>query len=232
MFGEFAKYQVLPLDASAMTRFLAPRPSLAAGRDVYEFSGRPFTNIPEGNVVTLLNSSYTITAELDVPKAGANGMIVNEGGRFWGYGLYLVKGKPTFSYNLFGLKRTRWEGPELAPGKHTIEFDFRYDGLGAETLAYNNVSGVGRGGTGTLKVDGKTVSTQTIEHTNPLSKPLDTVFNIGDAAGTPVDDHDYQIPFPFEGTITKITYKVDRPKLTPADVERLKSASLEQQEAK
>jgi arylsulfatase len=232
MFGEFAKYQVLPLDASATTRFVAPRPSLAAGRDVYEFSGRPFTNIPEGNVVTLLNSSYTITAELDVPKAGANGMIVNEGGRFWGYGLYLVRGKPTFTYNFFGLKRTRWEGPELAPGKHTIEFDFRYDGLGAETLAYNNVSGVGRGGAGTLKVDGKTVSTQTIEHTNPLGKPLDTVFNIGDAAGTPVDDHDYQIPFPFEGTITKITYKVDRPKLTPADVERLKRASLEREKAK
>src|SRR5262252_214255 len=232
MFGEFAKYQVLLLDASAMTRFLAPRPSLAAGRDVYEFSGRPFTNIPEGNVVSLLNTSYTITAELDVPKAGANGMIVNEGGRFWGYGLYLVKGKPTFTYNLFGLKRTRWEGPELAPGKHTIEFDFRYDGLGAETLAYNNVSGVGRGGTGTLKVDGKMVSTQTIEHTAPLSKPLDTVFNIGDATRTPVDDHDYQIPFPFEGTITKITYKVDRPKLTPADVERLKRASMERQQAK
>ena len=232
MFGEFAKYQVLPLDASAATRFVVPRPSPAAGRDVYEFSGRPFTNIPEANVVSLLNSSYTITAELDVPKAGANGMIVNEGGRFWGYGLYLVKGKPTFTYNLFGLKRTRWEGPELAPGKHTLEFDFRYDGLGAETLAYNNVSGVGRGGAGTLKVDGTTVSTQTIEHTNPLGKPLDTVFNIGDAAGTPVDDHDYQIPFPFEGTITKITYKVDRPKLTPADVERLKRASLEREKAK
>src|SRR5262249_48152109 len=57
------------------------------------------------------------TAALDVPKAGANGMIVNEGGRFWGYGLYLVKGKPTFTYNLFGLKRTRWEGPELAIGR-------------------------------------------------------------------------------------------------------------------
>jgi len=226
MFGEFAKYQVLPLDASAATRFVAPRPSLAAGRDVFEFSGRTVTNIPEGNVVSLLNSSYTITAEVDVPKAEASGMIVNEGGRYWGYGLYLVKGKPTFTYNFFGLKRTRWEGSELAPGKHTIEFDFRYDGLGVGTLAYDNVSGIGRGGTGTLKVDGKTVSTQKMEHTNPLSKPLDTVFNIGDAAGTPVDDRDYQIPFPFEGMITKITYKVDRPKLTPADVEQLKKASM------
>jgi arylsulfatase len=232
MFGEFAKYQVLPLDASAATRFVATRPSLAAGRNVFEFSGRTVTNIPEGNVVSLLNSSYTITAEVDVPKTGASGMIVNEGGRYWGYGLYLVKGKPTFTYNLFGLKRTRWEGSELAPGKHTIEFDFRYDGLGAGTLAYNNVSGIGRGGTGTLKADGNTVSTQKMEHTNPLAKPLDTVFNIGAAAGTPVDDKDYQIPFPFEGTITKITYKVDRPKLTPADVEKLKKASQEREEAK
>src|SRR5262249_4984807 len=91
MSGQFAKYQALPLDASAVTRFVAPRPSLAAGRDVYEFSGRTVTNTPEANVVFLLNPSYTITAELDVPKAGANRMIVNERGRFWGYGLYLVK---------------------------------------------------------------------------------------------------------------------------------------------
>jgi arylsulfatase len=232
MFGEFAKYQVLPLDASAAPRFVAPRPSLAAGRDVFEFSGRTVTNIPVGNVVSLLNTSYTISAEIDVPKAGASGMIVNEGGRFLGYGLYLLKGKPTFTYNFFGLKRTKWEGPELAPGKHTIELDFRYDGLGEETLAYNNLGGIGRGGTGTLKVNGKVVSTQKMERTAPLVKPLDDVFNIGDAAGTPVDDRDYQIPFPFEGTITKITYKVDRPKLTPADVEKLKKASLETQQAK
>jgi len=232
MFGEFAKYQVLPLDASAATRFVTPRPSLAAGRDVFEFSGRTVTNIPVGNVVSLLNTSYTITAEINVPKAGASGMIVNEGGRFLGYGLYLLKGKPTFTYNFFGLKRTKWVGPELAPGKHTIEFDFRYDGLGAETLVYKNLSGIGHGGKGALKVDGKVVSTQTMEHTAPLVKPLDDIFNIADAAGTPVDDADYKIPFPFEGTISKITYKLDQPKLTPADVERLKKASLEMQHAK
>jgi arylsulfatase len=210
MFGEFAKYQVLPLDASAASRFVAPRPSLAAGRDVFEFSGRT----------------------IDVPKAGASGMIVNEGGRFLGYGLYLLQGKPTFTYNFFGIKRTKWQGPALAPGKHTIEFEFRYDGLGDGTLAYNNLSGIGRGGRGTLKVDGTAVSTQTMERTAPLVKPLDDIFNIADAAGTPVDDADYRIPFPFEGTITKITYKVDRPKLTPAEVERLKKASLEKEQAK
>jgi len=71
-----------------------------------------------------------------------------------------------FTYNLLNLQRTRWEGAEaLAPGKHTIAYDFRYDGLGEATLAYNNMSGVGRGGTGTLKVDGKVVSIQKQERT-------------------------------------------------------------------
>jgi hypothetical protein len=232
MFGEFAKYQVLPLDASAATRFVAPRPSLAAGRTVFNYSGVTVTDIPAGNMPSLLNTSYTITAEIDVPKARADGMIVNEGGRYLGYGLYLLQGRPTFTYNFFGLKRTKWQGPELAPGKHTIAFDFRYDGLGDATLAYNNLSGIGRGGTGTLKVDGKVVSTEKMEFTAPLVKPLDSVFNIGAASGTPVDDTDYQIPFKFDGTINKLTYKLDRPKLTPEDVKKLEAANLERQQAK
>ena len=232
MFGEFAKYQVLPLDASAATRFVAPRPSMAAGRTVFNYSGLTVTNIPAGNMPSLMNTSYTITAEVDVPKAGADGMIVNEGGRFGGYGLYLVKGKPTFTYNFFGLKRTKWQDPqEPTPGKHTIEFDFRYDGLGAGTLAYNNVSGVGRGGTGTLKVDGKVVSTEKLEFTVSLALSLDTVFNIGAADGTPVDDKDYQIPFKFEGTIRKLRYALDRPKLTPEDVKRLEQGNRVVQDA-
>ena len=221
MFGEFAKYQVLPLDASAATRFVAPRPSMAAGRTVFNYSGTTVTDIPAGNMPSLLNTSYTITAEIDVPKAGANGMIVNEGGRFLGYGLYLVKGRPTFTYNFFGIKRTKWQGPELAPGKHTLEFDYKYDGLGVATLAYNNLSGIGRGGTGTLKVDGKAVSTEKMEVSAPLVKPLDSVFNIGAASGTPVDDKDYQVPFKFEGTINKLTYTLDRPELTPEDEKKL-----------
>lgn len=228
MFGEFAKYQVLPLDASASTRFVAPRPSLAAGRTKFEYSGLTVSDIPEGNMPSLLNKSYTITAEVEVPQGGGDGMIYNEGGRFFGYGLYLLKGKPVFLYNNQGIKRTRWEGPALAPGKHTIEFDFRYDGLGAATLAYNNVSGVGRGGTGTLKVDGKVVSTQKMEFTVPLTKPLDTVVNIGTAAGTPVDDKDYQIPFKFNGRISKVTVLLDPPKLTPEDVQKLKAAEMKQ----
>jgi hypothetical protein len=227
MFGEFAKYQVLPLDASAATRFISPRPSLAAGRTVFEYSGETVLNIPEGNMPSLLNKSYTITAKIDVPE-GADGMIYSEGGRFFGYGLYLLKGKPVFTYNFQGLKRTKWQGQVLSPGKHTIEFDFKYDGLGAGTLAYNNLSGIGRGGTGTLNVDGKAVSTQRIEHTLPMTKPLDTVVNIGDATLTPVDDKDYQIPFKFTGKIDKITIKLEPPKLSPEDIKKLKEAERRQ----
>jgi arylsulfatase len=228
MFGEFAKYQVLPLDASAATRFVAPRPSLAAGRTRFEYSGLTVSDIPEGNMPSLLNKSYTITAEVEVPQGGGEGMIYNEGGRFFGYGLYLLKGKPVFTYNNQGIKRTKWEGPTLAPGKHTIEFDFRYDGLGAATLAYNNVSGVGRGGTGTLKVNGKPVATNKLDFTVPLTKPLDTVVNIGTAAGTPVDDREYQIPFKFTGRIEKITILLEPPKLTPEDVKKLQAAQARQ----
>lgn len=176
---------------------------------------------------SLLNKSYTITAEIEVPE-GADGMIYSEGGRFFGYGLYLLKGKPVFTYNFVGLKRTKWEGSVLSGGKHKVEFDFKYDGLGAGTLAYNNVSGIGRGGTGTLKVDGRVVSTQKLEHTLPLTKPLDTVVNIGDATLTPVDDKDYQIPFKFTGKIDKITIKLEPPQLTPEDVKKLKEAERRQ----
>ena len=145
MFAEFAKYQVLPLDASVATRMVAPRPTLSAGRKVFTYSGEPVTGIRAARAPSLLNTSYTITAEIDVPQGGGEGMIVTDGGRFGGYGLYLLKGKPVFLWNLLDLKRVRWEGPDVAaPGKHTLEYDFKYDGLGFATLAFNNISGIGR----------------------------------------------------------------------------------------
>ena len=225
MFGEFAKYQVLPLDSSASPRFVAPRPSMAAGRNVFNYSGSA-VNIPDGNQPSLLNTSYTITADIDVPEGGAEGVIVSEGGRFFGYAMYLLKGKPVYTYNLLDLKRTRWEGTDaLAPGKHTIEYDFKYNGLGEGTLAYNNMSGVGRGGTGTLKVDGKVVSTQTLERTLPMVKPLDDTFNIGSAVPHRWMISDYKVPFNFTGTINKVTIAVDPPKLSPDDIKKLQVAN-------
>ena len=216
MFAEFAKYQVLPLDASVATRMVTPRPSMSGGRKVFTYSGEPVTGIPRGTAPSVLNTSYTITAEIDVPKGGAEGMIVTDGGRFGGYGLYILKGKPVFLWNLLDLKRVRWEGKEaLAPGKHRLEYDFKYDGLGFATLAFNNISGIGRPGTGTLKVDGKAVSTQTLDRTVPLTLPWDETFDIGSDTGTPVDDGDYQVPFKFTGKIDKLAISVEPPMLTP-----------------
>lgn len=233
MFGEFAKYQVLPLDASVATRLVVPRPSLVAGRKVFTYSGEPVSGIPDGTAPNVLNTSFTITADIDVPQGGAEGMIVTEGGRFGGYGMYLLKGKPVFLWNLLDLKRIRWEGTEaLAPGKHTIEYDFKYDGLGFATLAFNNLSGIGRPGTGTLKVDGKVVSTQTLERTVPLVLPWDETFDIGSDTGTPVDDRDYQVPFKFTGKINKLTIAVAPPVLTPADVKKLQEAAAGAADAK
>ena len=232
MFAEFAKYQVLPLDASVATRMVTPRPSMSGGRKVFTYSGVPITGIPRGTAPSLLNTSYTITADIDVPQGGGEGMIVTDGGRFGGYGLYLLKGKPVFLWNLLDLKRVRWEGTEvLAPGKHTLEYDFKYDGLGFATLAFNNMSGLGRPGTGTLKVDGKVVSTQSLEHTVPLTLPWDETFDIGSDTGTPVDDQDYQVPFKFSGKIDKLTISVEPPKLTPEDVKKLSAAALKVHDA-
>ena len=225
MFAEFGKYQVLPLDASIAARLAAPRPSLVAGRKVFTYSGEPIIGLPNGAAPNLLNTSYTITAEIDVPAGGAEGMIVTEGGRFGGYGMYLLKGKPVFLWNLLDLKRVRWEGNEaLAPGKHTVEYDFKYDGLGFATLAFNDLSGIGRSGTGTLKVDGKAIATKTLERTVPLVLPWDETFDVGADTGTPVDDQDYQVPFKFTGKIDKLTVAVAPPTLTPTDEQRLHDA--------
>jgi arylsulfatase len=172
---EANKYQVLPLDATVTTRVVAPRPSLAAGRTEFTWSGE-VTGTPNGDAPSILNASFNFKADVEIPEERLGlsslpeGMIVTQGGRFGGYGFYLLRGKPVFLYNFLDLKRTRWEGPEaLSSGKHILEFDFTYDGLGAGTLAFNNVSGIGRGGTGVLKVDGKVVARETLEHTIPSS---------------------------------------------------------------
>ena len=221
---EAEKYQVMPLDASVATRLIAPRPSLGAGRTVFTYSGE-ITGTPNGDAPSILNSSYNFKAEVEIPQSGGEGMIVTQGGRFGGYGFYVLKGKPVFLWNLVDLKRVRWEGTEvLAPGKHTLEFDFKYNGLGMGTLAFNNMSGIGQGGTGVLKVDGNAVATQTMEHTLPLILQWDENFDVGADTGTPVDDQDYQVPFTFTGKLDKLTLTIDRPQLTPADIQKLQAA--------
>jgi arylsulfatase A-like enzyme len=201
---EAAKYNVLPLDNTAFSRLLTPRPSAVAGQTVFTYTGEN-AGIPLGNAPSILNKDYTITAELTIPEGGAEGMIVTLGGRFGGYGLYLLKGKPVFVYNLLDLKRYRWEGgvaaddvfgKALKPGKHTLVFDFTYDGPGP-----------GKGGTGVLTVDGKELARKTIPHTIPLMMTIDETFDIGIDTRTAVDDS-YELPFRFTGTINKLTVKL------------------------
>jgi arylsulfatase len=221
---EAKKYEVLPLDASVATRLVAPRPNITAGRTEFVYT-KPMTGLPQGDSPLLLNCSYTITADIAVSDGGTEGMLVTSGGRFGGWGFYLLKNKPVFTWNLVDLKRQKWQSPDaLAPGKHTVEFDFKYDGLGGGTLAFNSMSGIGRGGTGVLKVDGKDVSTQKMEHTIPLILQWDESMDFGSDTGTPVDDQDYQCPFPFTGKFNKITIKVDRPELSPEDIKKLENA--------
>ena len=221
---EAARNQVLPMDTTTFTRSLLPRPNLTAGRTVFTYSGE-VTGTSNANAPNLLASSYNIKAEVEIPEGGAEGMLVTQGGRFAGYGFYLLKGKPVYTWNLFGMKHVRWEGPDaLTPGKHTVEFDFKYDGLGAETLQYGSPSGLGRSGTGYLKVDGKVVATQKMEKTIPMLLQWSESFDVGADHGSPINDKDYQTPFRFTGKLDKLTLTIDRPKLSREDIRKLEAA--------
>ena len=203
---EAAKYQVFPLDNGHLERVLAPKPSYTAGRTEFTYTGE-LTGTPNGDAPNILAKSYTITADVEVPSGGGEGMIVTDGGRFGGYGLYLLKGKPVFTYNFLAVEKFRWEGQEpLTPGKHTLEFDFKYDG-----------PGLAKGGTGVLRVDGKDVANHSIAHTTPVLLTMDETFDIGSDTRTPVDDADYQVPFPFTGTISKVNFKLGPPQMLPED---------------
>src|SRR5437773_10579615 len=220
---EAKKYQGFPMDASVAARIVAPRPNITAGRTEFVYT-KPMVGLPQGDSPMLLDASYTVTADIPVPEGGADSMILTSGGRFAGYGFYLLKGKPVFLWNLIDLKRIKWEGPDaLASGKHTLEFDFKYDGLGIGTLAFNNMSGLGRPGTGTLKVDGKEVQTIKLEHTLPMILQWDESFDIGSDTLTGVNDEDYKPPFTFTGKLNKLTIKVDRPQLSLEDIKQLKN---------
>jgi len=215
---EAAKYNVLPLDNTAFSRLLTKRPSAVAGKTEFTYTG-PNEGIPIGNAPEIMNKDFTITADLTIPKGGAEGMIVTFGGRFGGYGFFLQKGKPVFVYNLLDLERFRWEGGiggrigedffgrALPPGKHTLVFDFKYNGPGP-----------GKGGTGVLSVDGKELAKKTIEHSIPLMMTIDETFDIGSDTRSGVDES-YQLPFRFTGTIDKLTFKLGPSQLAEADQE-------------
>ena len=218
---EARKYQVFPLDASVVAKLADPKPSLTAGLSELVYT-RPMTGVPQGDAPFLLNTSYSLTADITVPEGGAEGMIATSGGRFAGWGFYLLKGKPVFCWNILDVEWIKWEAPQaLAPGQHIIEFDFKYDGLGLGTLVFNSFSGVGKGGTGTLKVDGTVVDTKRMEKTIPITLQWDESFDIGSDTITGVNDKDYLPPFPLTAKLNKLTIKIDRPQLSPEEIEKL-----------
>jgi hypothetical protein len=194
---EAQKYNVFPLDNSFVARAATPRPSSTAGRTVFTYSGES-SGLPYSDAPDITGKSFSITAEVEIPQGGAEGMINTLGGSQGGHGLYLLKGKPVFVYNFFNLERFRWEGQApLTPGKHTVVFDFKYDG-----------PGFGKGGTGALSVDGKEVASNTIPHTMPFLETIDETFDVGVDTRTGVDDNDYQLPFRFTGKVGKLTIKL------------------------
>jgi len=210
---EAKKYNVLPLDNSQFLRAITPRPSAIAGKTVFTYSG-VMPGIPSNSAPSILNRSYKITAEIEVPQGGGDGMIVTEGGLFGGYGLYLLKGKPVFNYNFLMLAQFRCEGQQpLAAGKHTIVFNFTIDG-----------PGVAKGGTGVLTVDGQDVATLKMPRTIPFLIPIDETFDVGIDTRTSVNDADYQVPFAFDGKINKLTINLGPVHLAEADHRRMHDA--------
>jgi len=208
---EAAKYQVLPLDNRTFARAVEPRPSDTAGKTEFIYKGiNP--GIDVANAPNYLGKSYTITAEVTVPQGGGDGVIVTTGGRWGGFGLYLLKGKVVFDYNMLILAHYRWLSPEaLTAGKHTIIYDYTYDG-----------PGIAKGGTGVLKVDGKVVDSHKQPNSVAFLEVCDETFDVGLDTRTPINDADYQVPFPFTGTIDKLTFKMGPWQLTEAEQQQMK----------
>ena len=215
---EAVKYSVLPLDDRFLERLnasLVGRPDIMAGKTsltVYE----GMIGMSENVFLNLKNKSHTITAEVQVPKGGAKGVILAQAGRFGGWSLYMKNGKPTYTYNFLGLKRFTITAKQPVPaGKTTIRFEFAYEG-----------GGLGKGGTGTLFVNGKRVAQGRIEQTQPFIFSADEGTDVGEDGETPVvENYGIPAPYKFTGKINKIT--IDLKEMKTADKERADMARKE-----
>jgi arylsulfatase A-like enzyme len=205
---EAVKYSVLPLDDRTLERLnpaLVGRPDLMAGRTSLTVH-QGMTGMSENVFINVKNRSHTITADVEIPQGGANGVILAQAGRFGGWSLYLKDGKPTYTYNWLGLKRYTVAAEQALPaGKATIRYEFVYDG-----------GGVGKGGTGTLSVNGKNVATGRIDQTQCCAFSADEGADVGADEGTPVTEA-YQVPFKFTGKIDHVTIELQEIKTADRD---------------
>jgi arylsulfatase len=196
---EAERYRVLPIDDRALERFdpaTAGRPDLMAGRKsltVYE----GMTGMMENAFINVKNRSLSITANVEVPAGGANGVILCQGGRFGGWSLYVKNGTPAYTYNFVGLNDYTVRGGRLLPGKATIKLEFAYDG-----------NGRGKGGTSTLFVNGKKVASGRVERTQPNIFSADDAADVGVDEGTNVSPAYKERDNKFTGTIEKVQIDV------------------------
>jgi arylsulfatase len=215
---EAKKYNVYPLDASLAERLdPASRPSLTRGREVFTYYPG-MVRIPEATAPNVRNKSYSVTAEVEIPENGASGVLVTQGGRFGGWGLLLLDGKPMFVHAFSNQEQHKYRiaaNQQLSPGKHTVRFDFQYDG-----------GGIGKGGTGTLLVDGQQVAQGHIERTIRFRFSLDETFDVGEDTGTPViEDYAARMPFKFTGALTKLTIDLAPQTLSAKDQKEIEEGA-------
>jgi len=192
---EAAKYHVLPIDDRSIERFdnvIAGRPDALGGRSSITYRA-PAYKILENAFINLKNTSYTVEAEVEI-GANGQGVIACQGGDFGGWSLFLNNGVPSFEYNWLGIERYRVAATQkLKPGVHKITFDFAYDG-----------GGRGKGGKGTIMVDGVPVAEGRIEKTEENTYGLDDPGDIGSDSNSPVSES-YRGKARFNGTLKKVT---------------------------
>ena len=177
---EASKYNVFPLDDRGVERFnpdIAGRPTLIQGNSQVLFGG--MGRLTEASVVNIKNKSHSITAQLEVPESGANGVIVAQGGAFGGWVLYAKDGRPAYCYNLFGLRQFKiYADDALIPtGEHQVRAEFTYDG-----------GGLAKGGSVTLYLDGEKVGEGRVDGTQPMIFSGDETTDVGADTATPVSD--------------------------------------------
>ncbi len=179
---EAAKYSVLPLDDRRVERLnpdLAGRPQLVKGNRQILFSG--MGRLSENSIINIKNKSHSVTAEVVVPKSGAKGVIVAQGGAFNGWSLYTKDGKLKYCYNFLGIKLFYAISDQLIPdGQHQVRMEFQYDG-----------GGLAKGGNVSLYVDGHKVGEGRVEMTVPMAFSADETCDVGKGTGSPVSpDYD------------------------------------------
>lgn len=199
--AEAEKYGVLPMDDRVFERMdgaAVGRPDLMNGRTSITLS-EGMAGMMEAVFPNVKNRSKTLTAAIEIPVDGGNGTLIAQGGRFGGWSLYVKDGVPAYDYNFLGLERTSIASTQkLAPGKHTVVFDFAYDG-----------GGPGKGGQGTLLVDGQKVAEGRIERTQPGIFSADETADVGIDLGTPVVEAiGAEAKSRFSGHIPKLTVEV------------------------